>query len=122
MDEKHNARIQLTDDIGILMTYPTMDLINEHAILETGKGTQQLFKLVSECMYQVWEGDEVHDAQDYNWKEKMSFLESLTHDQFGKIQEFFETMPRLQHDIKITNPKTKVKSTVTLRGIQSFFE
>ena len=78
--------------------------------------------MVAECMYQIWEGEEVHDAQDYKWEEKMSFLESLTHSQFEKIQEFFETMPRLQHDIKVTNPKTKVKSTVTLRGIQSFFE
>ena len=122
MDEKHDARIQLTENIGILMTYPTMDLINEHAILDTGQGTQQLFKMVAECMYQIWEGEEVHDAQDYKWEEKMEFLESLTHSQFEKIQEFFETMPRLQHDIKVTNPKTKVKSTVTLRGIQSFFE
>ena len=122
MDEKHNARIELTDTIGVLMSYPTMDLIQEHAILDTGKATSQLFKMVAECMYQIWEGEEVHDAQDYKWEEKMTFLESLTHDQFGKIQEFFETMPRLQHDVTVTNPKTKVVSTVTLRGIQSFFE
>ncbi len=122
MDEKHNARIELTDTIGVLMSYPTMDLIQEHAILDTGQGTQQLFKMVAECMYQIWEGEEVHDAQDYSWEEKMTFLESLTHSQFEKIQEFFETMPRLQHDIKVTNPQTKIISTVTLRGIQSFFE
>ena len=73
-------------------------------------------------MYQVWEGEEVHDATDYTWKEKMDFLESLTHEQFGKIQEFFETMPSIKKEIEVTNPNTNVKSTVTLQGIQSFFE
>ena len=52
----------------------------------------------------------------------MEFLESLSHLQFEKIQKFFETMPALKHKIKVTNPNTKVKSTVTLQGIQSFFE
>ena len=122
MDEKHNARIELTDNIGILMSYPTMDLIQEHAILDTGKATSQLIKMVAECMYQIWEGEEVQDASDFSREEKLEFIDSLNHSQFGKIQEFFETMPALKHKIKVTNPITKVKSTVTLQGIQSFFE
>jgi len=121
MDESHDARIQLTDTIGVLMSYPTMDLVEQHAITDTENPTQQLFKLIVECIYQIWEGEEVHDAQDYTHKEKVDFLESLSHDQFEKVQTFFETMPSLKHEIEVTNPKTKVKSTVTLRGIQSFF-
>ena len=49
------------------------------------------------------------------------FLENLTQDQFAKVQKFFTTMPRLKHVIKVTNPKTKKKGTVTLQGMQSFF-
>ena len=86
------------------------------------QATESLFKMIAECMYQVWEGEEVHDATDYSWKEKMDFIDSLSHDQFEKIQNFFTTMPSLKHEVKVTNPKTKVKSTVTLQGIQSFFE
>ena len=122
MDEKHNPRIELTDNIGILMSYPSLDIVQEHAITDSPNPTQQLFKLVAECIYQIWEGKEVHDASDYSYTEKTEFLESLSHEQFEKIQNFFETMPTLKHEIKVTNPKTKVKSTVTLRGIQSFFE
>ena len=54
-------------------------------------------------------------------KDKKAFLESLNHDQFAKIQTFFETMPTLKHEVEVTNPKTKVKSTVTLEGMNSFF-
>ena len=122
MDEKHNPRIQLTDTIGILMQYPSMDVVAENAILDTGEATKQLFKLVSECMYQIWEGEEVHDCTDYSYKDKIEFLDSLTHEQFEKIQQFFETMPSLKKDVEVTNPNTKVTSTVTLQGVQSFFE
>ena len=109
MDEKHDARIQLTDNIGILMSYPSLDIVQEHAVLGTEQPVEQLFKMVAECMYQVWEGEEVQDASDFSWKEKMEFIESLSHSQFEKIQEFFETMPALKHEIKVTNPNTKVK-------------
>ena len=122
MDEKHNPRIQLTDTIGILMQYPSMDVVAENAVLDTGEATKQLFKLVSECMYQIWEGEEVHDCTDYSNKDKLEFLDSLTHEQFEKIQQFFETMPSLKKDVEVTNPNTKVTSTVTLQGVQSFFE
>ena len=122
MDEKHDARIQLTDNIGILMSYPSLDIVQEHAVLGTEQPVEQLFIMVAECIYQVWEGEEVQDASDFSWKEKMEFIESLSHSQFEKIQEFFETMPALKHEIKVTNPNTKVKSTVVLQGIQSFFE
>ena len=124
MDEKHNPRIELTDKIGILMSYPSLDIVQEHAV-QAGTGdqaTESLFKMIAECMYQVWEGEEVQDASDFSWEEKMEFIESLSHSQFEKIQEFFETMPALKHKVKVTNPNTKVKSTVTLQGIQSFFE
>ena len=122
MDKKHDARIQLTENIGILMSYPTMDLVEQYAVTDTPEPTEQLFKMVTECIYQIWEGEETHDASDYTYEDKMEFIESLGHDQFAKIQNFFETMPTLKHEIKVTNPNTKVKSTVILRGIQSFFE
>ena len=58
---------------------------------------------------------------DYNNKEKMDFLNSLNHDQFDKIQTFFDTMPTVKHEIEIYNPNTKKKSNLTLQGMNSFF-
>ena len=72
-------------------------------------------------MYQIYYGEEIYDCLDYTQKEKMDFLNSLTHDQFEKIQKFFDTMPKLKHDVEVVNPKTKKKSTVELEGINSFF-
>ena len=119
MDEKHDARIQLTDDIGILMSYPSFNTVGFQTDEELK--TKTLFEVICNCLYQIWEGEETHDAMDYSLKDKMAFLESLNHTQFEKIQNFFETMPTVKHDIEVTNPVTKVTSTLTLQGMNSFF-
>jgi hypothetical protein len=72
-------------------------------------------------MYQIWQGEEIFDAMDHSVKEKTEFVESLNHEQFEKIQNFFQTMPTVKHEIEVENPNTKVKSTVTLQGMNSFF-
>ena len=119
MDDTHDARIQLTDDIGILMSYPSFDTVGFHT--ESELKTKTLFEVICNCLYQIWEGEETHDAMDYSLKEKLTFLESLNHQQFESIQQFFETMPTLKHEVEIENPNTKVKSTVTLSGMNDFF-
>ena len=120
MDEKHNARIQLTDDIGILMSYPNLAAILAEKNDDLSNA-EKMFNMISECMYQIWHGEETFDAMDYSIKDKKDFIESLNHEQFEKIQQFFETMPQLKHEEEVTNPKTGVKSKVVLEGMNSFF-
>ena len=121
MEEDHDPRIQLTDNIGVLMSYPSMATVGLAQTLKKGEATSALFETIANCLYQIWEGEEVHDAMDYSLKDKMAFLESLNHTQFEMIQKFFETMPTVKHDIEVTNPVTKVTSTMTLQGMNSFF-
>ena len=125
MTENHDARIQLTDDIGVVMMYPSIDTLGQvSAANAKGKDKQdadRLFEMIADSLYQIWQGEDTFDAMDYKMKEKLTFLESLNHDQFGKIQQFFETMPTLKHDVEITNPNTDVKSTITLSGMNDFF-
>ena len=100
------------------MAYPHMGMMTQ------GQGKdniEAMFDLICDCMYQIYYGEEIYDCLDYTQKEKMDFLNSLTHDQFEKIQKFFDTMPKLKHDVEVVNPKTKKKSTVELEGINSFF-
>ena len=123
LDDEHDARIQLTDDIGLLMAYPTMETVgdSQKIVGKEGKETAGIFEIITDCMYQIWEGEETHDATDYSKKEKLAFLDSLNHEQFEKIQTFFHTMPTLKHEVEVTNPKTKKTSTVTLQGMNAFF-
>ena len=124
MDKTHDARIQLSEEpnIGILMSYPTIDTVGKGAPKKEGSNNAKvLFDMISNCMYQIWEGEETYDCMDYSQKDKLTFLESLNHSQFEKIQTFFETMPTIKHEVEVDNPKTGVKSTVTLSGMNDFF-
>ena len=118
-DEKHTNHIELTDDIGLMMRYPQFDLIDLGA---RGGETEYIFKMIKNCINQVYEGETIHERSDFTDKDLDAFIESLTSEHFQKLQVFFETMPRLRHEVKFKNPKTKKQNKMTLEGMQSFFE
>ena len=69
----------------------------------------------------VYNDSDVFAASDCTKKELKEWVESLTSEQFKKIENFFETMPKLSHTIEVTNPKTKKKNTIVLEGLTDFF-
>ncbi len=117
--EDHSTKIELTEEIGIEMGYPTFEFLNFKAD-ETE--VNQLFDIISSSIERVYEGETVYEKADFSKKDLKVFLESLTSEQFLKVQKFFETMPRLRHKMEITNHNTKKKNEVTLEGLQAFFE
>ena len=69
----------------------------------------------------VFSDEEAWEAKDCTKKELLEFVERLNSSQFKEVENFFDTMPKLSHEVEVENPKTKVKSTVTLEGLASFF-
>ena len=97
------------------MKYPTLkDVTN----LDTNN-TEELFKVIPKCIKSVYEGEKI--IEDFTNDEIDDFVNNFNSGQFKKVQDFFTTMPKLKHDVEVDNPVTKVKSTVTLEGVQSFF-
>ena len=77
--------------------------------------------MIAQCIDKIYNEEEVWAAEDCTKKEMSEFLESMNSSQFKEIEKFFETMPKLSHTLKVTNPKTKVESEVVLEGLASFF-
>ena len=117
--EDHSTKIELTDEIGIEMGYPTFEFLNFKAD-ETE--VNQMFDIIGSSIERVYEGEIVYEKADFSKKDLKVFLESLTSEQFLRVQKFFETMPRLRHKLEVTNPKTKKVNEITLEGLQAFFE
>ena len=121
VDDDHTNKIQLTEDMGMIMTYPKMNTFSDLEKLETND-YDSILAVTGKCIQQIYNGkDTVYDAEDVSDKEKIEFLENLTQEQFLKVQKFFTTMPRLKHEVKVKNPKTKKESKVVLEGLRSFF-
>lgn len=121
-NEKHTNKIKLDDSIMMEMRYPSLDqFIKNNFDLDDKNAMDQSFDLIGSCIDKIYTEDEVWSASDVTKKELNDFLESMNSSQFKDIEKFFETMPKLSHKIKVTNPKTKVESEVVLEGLASFF-
>ena len=103
------------------MTYPNIDSFLESGI-ETVNANNML-DIIGSCVLQIYEnkGEKVYQAKDQTKKELTEFIESMNSNQFKKLQSFFDTMPKLKHELKVKNPKTKKESKVTLTGLNDFF-
>ena len=121
-DEKHSNKIKIDDSIMMELKYPSLDqFIKNNFDFNDKNAMDQSFDLIAACIDKVYTEDEVWATADCTKKEVKEFLESMNSQQFKEIEAFFETMPKLSHTIKVTNPKTKVKSDVVLEGLASFF-
>ena len=120
--ENHEKRIKLDKSIVMEMKYPSLDqFIKNNFDFDDGNTMDQSFELISSCIDKIYTEDDVWVAADCTKKELNEFLESMNSSQFKGIENFFETMPKLSHTVKVKNPNTKVESEVVLEGLASFF-
>ena len=120
--EDHTNKIQLDENLMMEMKYPSLDqFIKNNFDFNEKNAMDQSFQLIATCIDKIYTEDEVWATADCTKKEVNEFLESMNSGQFKEIEKFFETMPKLSHTIKVTNPKTKVESDVVLEGLASFF-
>ena len=121
-NDKHNNQIKLDDNLMMELKYPSLDqFIKNNFDFEEKNQMEQSFDLIGTCIDKIYNEEEVWATADCTKKEVKEFLESMNSSQFKEIENFFETMPKLSHTIKVTNPKTKVESEVVLEGLASFF-
>ena len=120
--EGHSNKIKLDDTLMMELKYPSLDeFIKNNFDFKDENAMEQSFKLIAASIDKIYNEEEVWVAEDCTKKEITEFLESMNSSQFKKIEEFFTTMPKLSHTIKVKNPNTKVESEVVLEGLASFF-
>ena len=114
----HKTIIPLSDDIKLQMKYPALDAFVDRNMVDN-PDVEDVFALAAECIDKVYDGDEIYDS--FTSKEAKDFIGDMNNAQFTKIQNFFETMPKLTHTLKVENPNTKVVNEVVLEGLAAFF-
>ncbi len=121
VEKDHTNQIELTDEMGIYMTYPTIDSFATTGI--TDVTASNMLEVITTCIAQIYDkkGEDVFDAKDQTKEELVEFIEQLNTKQFRDVQKFFDTMPKLKHTVKIKNPKTEVETDVLLQGLNDFF-
>ena len=121
VDDDHTNKIELTDKMGMIMTYPTIDSLTKTGIQVIN--ASNMLDIINTCILQIYEdgGEKVYEAKDQTQKELTEFVEQLNTNQFKSVQKFFDTMPKLKHTVKVKNPETKKMNHITLKGLNDFF-
>ena len=126
-NDKHTSTIKINDELGIVMKYPTIDLQADIPDDKDKKTIEGLFNTIIKCIDYIYDKETTYAHADHTKEELKTFLESLTDAQFQEVSKFFETQPKLQHEISL-HCKNKVKKKEcghkekqTLEGLASFF-
>tara|TARA_B100000927_G_scaffold73855_1_gene58835 strand:- start:8730 stop:9449 length:720 start_codon:yes stop_codon:yes gene_type:complete len=122
ISDEHNKDIKLDDTFTLRMKYPSLNEFIKNNFSTTGEmNVDDTFDLIASCIDQVYSEEESWTGADCTKKELSEFLEQLNSKQFKMIEKFFETMPKLSHTVKVTNPNTKKDCEIVIEGLQSFF-
>ena len=123
-DDNHKSDIELDGVYTLRMKYPSLNQFvqNNFSIGSNEISVDDSFSVITSCIDMVFSQEESWSSSDCTKKELDDWLGTLDSKQFKLIETFFETMPKLSHTVKVTNPKTNVESDVTLEGITNFFE
>jgi hypothetical protein len=121
VNDDHTNKIELTDEMGVIMKYPTIDSFSTAGISDIT--AENMLDVIVACIDKIYDkkGEEFYDSKDSTKKELMDFVEQMNTTQFQDVQAFFDSMPKLRHEITVKNPKTKKENKVTLTGLNDFF-
>lgn len=117
---EHDKKIKLFNNVGVIMKYPTLDVAE---VLREGgaNDADTVFDMITTLIECIYDGDEVFNAEDTPKGELLEFLNNLSSEQFGKIQKFFDTMPKLRTNVEYKCPLCGKEHKKTLEGLENFF-
>ena len=115
-DKGHSNKIQISDDLWVEMKYPGLE-----SFTNPQDNIDDTFKFVASSIDKIYNEEDVWDSSTTTVDELVGFLENMSSKQFSDIQKFFESMPSLKHEVKFTNPNTKVESKYVIEGLSNFF-
>ena len=119
-DPEHSKKISLYGDVGVIMKYPPLDIVNVFNDT-TLNDVDQVFKIICSSIDMIYSGEDVFYAKEHSEEELEDFVNNLTQEQFEKIKKFFETMPKLETIVEYTCPVCAAHNSTALEGIQNFF-
>lgn len=118
IDPKHSNKIDLGNEIGIVMSYPNFHILED---IKSESGIETLMTIINNCIDYIYDKDQIYYKKDIPKDELNEFIESLSSEQFVKIQEFFSSIPKLSKTVEFNCNKCGYHENVVVEGLQSFF-
>ena len=117
--EDHTKEVQINDEYMLYLKYPNID----DFISIIGKNPEDPlvnYYIMTRCLDTLASDDEIHYFKDYKEEEINEFMDGISAEVVKEIGTFFDTMPKLRHEINYTNTEGK-DQTFVIEGTRSFF-
>lgn len=111
--------IQLTDQIYIKLNYPKFGSIKQFA--DVKDLTELAISMIVDSVDYIFDGDQYYYANETPKNELVSFIESLNHTQFSKIEDFFDNLPKLNKMLNVKCSKCGFDHLIYVEGLEDFF-
>lgn len=115
---QHDKKIMLNEKLGIMMKYPTFEMV---ANLKGQNENEILMELLINCIDYIFDDDKLYYAKDVTREELVEFVDNLQQKDLEKIQQFFETTPKIKKSLNFNCRKCGYKEDITVEGLQNFF-
>jgi hypothetical protein len=115
---EHTNKIQLTENLGICLKYPTFEMIQKY---DTINEEEVMTSILVDCIDYIYDKDQLYHSKDSTKEELEEFVDNLQQKDLEKIKKFFDTMPEIKKDVHFKCPKCAYEEDITIKGLQSFF-
>jgi hypothetical protein len=117
--EDIKPEIQLTPQISIKMKYPEFGVVKDSLKFEDI--TEVTFNMIAESIEYIYDGEQFYYGHEAQPGEMLEFVEGMNQEQFFKVEKFFDNLPKLKEEVKITCGKCGFNHTIEVEGLESFF-
>jgi hypothetical protein len=122
-DRKHSTKVELKDaEIVIEFQYPSINLLKSLSERDVDiNKVEGIMSLVKECMVAVHDAETVYRMDETAPEDIDEFIESLSNSQFGKIKDFFTSIPTMKYHVEFTCSHCETKNEYDFEGLENFF-
>jgi hypothetical protein len=114
-----DPEIQLTDKITVKMKYPPFKLIKDS--VDLNDITEVTFNMIAQSIESIYDGEQFHYAKEETTEDLVGFIEQLNQEQFEKLENFFNSIPKLTKKIEMKCSKCGFEHHLDVEGLESFF-
>ena len=121
LNDEHSKTIDISEKIKMILRWPAVKDVENMNFDTSSNLVDHVMELTQKCVTEITDGDKIYNRSEMSEKELSEFIDMLSPDIFGKIGDFFETMPKLTHVMNVKNPNTNKDNEIVLQGLENFF-
>ena len=111
--------IKLTENITVKLKYPEFSIVKETK--NTTDISEFALKMIAESIEYIHDGEQFYYAKEADPKELLEFVDSLNQQQFVRLEEFFNNLPKLEKTVDFTCNKCGYEHKLEIEGLNNFF-